>query len=142
MVKVSSQFGSIATKYNLSGGQSGGRSKAGSRGPTELMTIGGTGGKSADRGFKRLGTEDGKYGITTNISTRSAGAGGGATTKPSEGSDSGSCDDLSLKGGIRIKVDQEVRWGEESRSRQDSTASTKYESSSRSGSSHLGSNRV
>ncbi|KAK1674509.1 hypothetical protein BDP55DRAFT_176661 [Colletotrichum godetiae] len=145
MVKVSSQFGSIATKYNLSGGQSGGRSKAGSRGPTELMTIGGTGGKSADRGFKRLGTEDGKYGITTNISTRSAGGGGtggGATTKPSPDSDSGSCDDLSLKGGIRIKVDQEVRWGEESRSRQDSTASTKYESSSRSGSSHLGSNRV
>ncbi|KAI3559391.1 hypothetical protein CABS01_00479 [Colletotrichum abscissum] len=141
MVKVSSQFGSIATKYNLSGGQSDGRSKAGSRGPTELMTIGGTGGKSADRGFKRLGTEDGKYGITTNISTRSAGA-GGATTKPSDDSDSGSCDDLSLKGGIRIKVDQEVRWGEESRARQDSTASTKYESSSRSGSSHLASNRV
>lgn len=132
MIKVSSQFGSIATKYNLSGGQSGGRtSKMGSRGPTELMTIGGTGGKSADRGFKRLGNEDGKYGITTNIST------------PKTPPETDSSEDLSMKGGIRIKVDQEVRWGQEdSRARQDSTASTKYQPSSRSGSSHLGSNRI
>ncbi|KAF6843844.1 integral membrane protein [Colletotrichum musicola] len=120
MVKVSSQFGSIATKYNLSGGQSGGRAtKQGSRGPTELMTIGGTGGKSADRGFKRLGTEDGKYGITTNI-----------TTKPGKGqTESDSSEDLSLKGGIRIQVDQEVRWGEENPKPQ---VPPKYQSSSRS----------
>ncbi|KAF9875567.1 integral membrane protein [Colletotrichum karsti] len=124
MVKVSSQFGSIATKYNLSGGQSGGRAtKMGSRGPTELMTIGGTGGKSADRGFKRLGTEDGKYGVTTSVTGRSEGGKGPA--------DSGSDDDLSLKGGIRIKVDQEVRWGEE----QPKYNESKYQSSSRSASS-------
>ncbi|OHW93605.1 integral membrane protein [Colletotrichum incanum] len=131
MVKISSQFGSIATKYNLSGGQSGGHSKPASRGTTELLTIGGTGGKSADRGFKRLGTEDRKYGITTNISTRAGGA-----TEAGPGSDSG--DDISLKGGIRIKVDQEVSWGENM-----SQKSLKYdESSSRSGSSHIGSNHV
>ncbi|KAK2052452.1 hypothetical protein LY76DRAFT_491844, partial [Colletotrichum caudatum] len=53
MMKVSSQFGSIATKHNLSAGQSGGNSKV-SRGATELMTIGGSGGKSADRSFQRL----------------------------------------------------------------------------------------
>ncbi|KAJ3956366.1 hypothetical protein N0V92_007094 [Colletotrichum tropicale] len=129
MVKVSSQFGSIATKYNLSGGQSGGRSggratKMGSRGPTELMTIGGTGGKSADRGFKRLGTEDGKYGVTTSVTGRSERGGKGLP-------DSGSDDDLSLKGGIRIKVDQEVRWGEE----QSKYNESKYQPSSRSASS-------
>lgn len=106
MIKVSSQFGSMATKYNLSGGQSGGgATKMGSRGPTELVTIGGTGGKSADRGFKRLGTEDGKYGVTTSVTGRSGGG-----KRPT---DSGSDDNLPLKGGIRIKVDQEVRWGEE-----------------------------
>uniref|UniRef100_L2GAV4 Integral membrane protein n=1 Tax=Colletotrichum fructicola (strain Nara gc5) TaxID=1213859 RepID=L2GAV4_COLFN len=106
MVKVSSQFGSIATKYNLSGGQSG------------------TGGKSADRGFKRLGTEDGKYGVTTSVTGRSERGGKGLP-------DSGSDDDLSLKGGIRIKVDQEVRWGEE----QSKYNESKYQPSSRSASS-------
>lgn len=132
MVKISTQFGSIATKYNLSGGQSGGRSKAGSRGPTELLTIGGTGGKSADRGFQRLGTEDRKYGITTNITMRADDAATKAAPEPDSG------DDLSLKGGIRIKVDQEVSWSE-NRARQD----VKYdESSSRSGSSHMGANQV
>ncbi|GJC80683.1 satratoxin biosynthesis SC1 cluster protein 4 [Colletotrichum liriopes] len=131
MMKISSQFGSIATKYNLSGGQSGGHSKPASRGTTELLTIGGSGGKSADRGFKRLGTEDRKYGITTNISTRA-----GEATQAGPGSDSG--DDNPLKGGIRIKVDQEVCWGENT-----SQQNLKYdEASSRSGSSHMGSNRV
>ncbi|GKT46685.1 satratoxin biosynthesis SC1 cluster protein 4 [Colletotrichum spaethianum] len=132
MVKISSQFGSIATKYNISGAQSGGHSKEASRGTTELMTIGG-GGKSADRGFKRLGAEDRKYGITTNISTRP----GVATTKAPSGSDSGS--DFSVKDGIRIKVDQEVCWGENI-SQQNLAYDS--ESASRGGSSHMGSNRV
>ncbi|TDZ18583.1 Satratoxin biosynthesis SC1 cluster protein 4 [Colletotrichum sidae] len=124
MVKVSSQFGSIATKYNLSGGQSGGRAtKQGSRNPTELITIGGTGGKSADRGFKRLGTEDGKYGITTSVTRGSEHSVGKAQV------DSDSGDDLSLKGGIRIKVDQEVCWGEENSKY---PTSSKYQASSRS----------
>ncbi|WQF75520.1 hypothetical protein CDEST_00534 [Colletotrichum destructivum] len=132
MVKISTQFGSIATKYNLSGGQSGGRSKAGSRGPTELLTIGGTGGKSTDKGFQRLGTEDRKFGITTNITMRADDAATKAAPEPDSG------DDLTLKGGIRIKVDQEVCWSE-NRARQD----VKYdESSSRSGSSHMGANQV
>ncbi|CCF44726.1 hypothetical protein CH063_00527 [Colletotrichum higginsianum] len=116
MVKISTQFGSIATN----------------RGPTELLTIGGTGGKSADKGFQRLGTEDRKYGITTNITMRADDAATKAAPEPDSGND------LSLKGGIRIKVDQEVCWSE-SRARQD----VKYdESSSRSGSSHMGANQV
>ncbi|KAL0930969.1 uncharacterized protein CTRU02_213704 [Colletotrichum truncatum] len=122
MVKVSSQFGSIATKYNLSGGQSGGRAtKMGSRGPTELITIGGTGGKSADKGFKRLGTEDGKYGVTTSVTGRTE-----RTVKDQNEFDSD--EDLTIQGGIRIKVDQEVRWGEENKKYQGSH----YQASSRS----------
>ncbi|OLN87826.1 hypothetical protein CCHL11_00535 [Colletotrichum chlorophyti] len=141
MVKISSQFGSMATKYNLSGGQSGGGKSGGrtggrgtaklsSRGPTELITIGGSGAK-VDKGFQRLGPEDRKYGITTNITTRHE-----ATRAVPE---SDSSEDLSLKGGIRVKVDQEVQWGEEDRPRQKPKT---YEPSSRDGSSIQDLNRI
>ncbi|KAK2018530.1 hypothetical protein LZ32DRAFT_679204 [Colletotrichum eremochloae] len=103
MTRVSSQFGSIATKYNISAGQSGGDSKQASRGGTELMTIGGSGGKSADRSFQRLRNDDRKYGVTTTISKR---------PDTGAGSDTDSVGRDSTQGGLRIKVDQEICWGE------------------------------
>ncbi|KAK1565900.1 uncharacterized protein LY79DRAFT_644668 [Colletotrichum navitas] len=87
MMKVSSQFGSFATN----------------RGATELLTIGGSGGKSADRSFQRLRNDDRKYGITTTISNRPDGHTGA-------GAETGSGDRDTPKGGLRIKINQEICW--------------------------------
>jgi hypothetical protein len=63
LVKTLSQFGSLT---NSKVTQSGANSR--SRGPTELVTIGGTGGSiSGERYFQGLGSEKDKYGSHTTI---------------------------------------------------------------------------
>ncbi|KAK1976916.1 hypothetical protein LZ30DRAFT_804370 [Colletotrichum cereale] len=115
MMKISTKFGNVATN----------------RGATELVTIGGSGGKSADKGFHRLKTDERKYGVTTTITNQLDG-----TARTSVDTDLGEKD--SLDGGIRIKVNQEICWNENL-----SQKNLKCEeSSTRSGSSNISSNCV
>ncbi|KAH8661746.1 hypothetical protein BGZ61DRAFT_463569 [Ilyonectria robusta] len=103
MGKISSQFGSMT---NSKAGQGSGNSRAWR--PTELITIGGTGGsKSGDRYFQRLGTEEDKY-RTRKAITRSE----SVSKQIGHSSDPGSGDELPVNGGIRDKnnLDMEIQW--------------------------------
>ncbi|KAH7124667.1 hypothetical protein EDB81DRAFT_699079 [Dactylonectria macrodidyma] len=89
MGKISSQFGSMT---NSKTGQGSGNSRAWR--PTELITIGGTGGsKSGDRYFQRLGNEEDKY-RTHRAITRSE----SVSKQIGHSSDPGSGDELPLNG--------------------------------------------
>ncbi|KAH7118463.1 hypothetical protein EDB81DRAFT_701539 [Dactylonectria macrodidyma] len=101
MGKISSQFGSMT---NSKAAQGSGNSRAWR--PTELITIGGTGGsKSGDRYFQRLGNEEDKY-HNHRATTRSE----SVSKQIGHSSDPGSGDELPLNGGTRDKnnVDMEI----------------------------------